>query len=156
MRTISDLYGELKKLNSSLESIITASNYSEYGDLSGLELDAKDPEQRLLREELRSILDYLERASSNISYLSQPIEYSGKLHKQDNGRYMLDGYELTSGSGLEALLPCEIYDTEQEDYIAGVEWVASRIEHNGKDYYLVGYPDLKLEGLQARKRERRY
>lgn len=156
MRTISDLYEELKKLNGSIKSIITASKYSEYDDLSGLEMDTRDPEQRLLREELRSILARLERASSNISYLSQPIAYSGTLHKQANGRYELDGCELTSGSGLEVLAPCEIYSEEQNDYIAGVEWIATRLEHNGKDYYLVGYPELELEGLQARKRERRY
>ena len=156
MRSISDLYRELTTLNSSIERIIQASRYSEYDDLSGLELDARDPEQRLLREELRSILDHLERASSSISYLSQPIAYSGTLHKQANGRYMLDGYELTSGNGLEALVPCEIYSEEQNDYIEGVEWVASRLEHDGNDYYLVGYRDLQLEGLTARKRERRY
>lgn len=102
MKTISELYEELKKLNGSIASIIHASRYSEYDDLSGLECDSQDPEQRLLREELRSVLYHLDLASDTIAYLSQPIEYKGKLHKQSNGRYELDGCELTSGSGLEA------------------------------------------------------
>ena len=110
----------------------------------------------LLREELRSVLYHLDLASDNLAYLSQPIGYRGKLHKQSNGRYELDGYELTSGSGLEVLAPCEIWSEEKQDYIEGVEWVASRLEHNGKDYYIVGHNDLELEGLEARKRERRY
>lgn len=156
MKTINELYEELKKLNGSIESIIHASRYSEYDDLSGLECDNKDPEQRLLREELRSVLYHLDLASDNLAYLSQPIGYRGKLHKQSNGRYELDGYELTSGSGLEVLAPCEIWSEEKQDYIEGVEWVASRLEHNGKDYYIVGHNDLELEGLEARKRERRY
>lgn len=156
MRSISDLYGELKKLNGSIESILEASRYSGYDGLSWLEMDSQDPEQRLLRGELESVLDKLERASSSISYLSQPIAYNGKLHRQRNGRYELDGCELTSGSVLEVLAPCEIWSEEKQDYIEGVEWATSRLEHNGIDYYLVGYSKLKLEGLEARKRERKF
>ena len=33
------------------------------------------------------------------------------------------------------------------------EWAASRVEHDGDDYYIVGYPDIKLDGLKIRLRE---
>lgn len=149
---IDDLYKKLAVINESLKDIIHDSEYDEFDDLSGVEMDNKDPEQRLLREELSRVLDYIDRASCTLSYISQPIAFSGTLHKQDNGRYALGGYELTSGSGIEALVPCEIYSEEQNEYIEGSEWVASRLEHNGKDYYLVGHKDIQLEGLVARRR----
>ena len=80
--SIKDLTKELEKLSYSIEQVLKQSSYSEYDDLSGLEV--------------------------------------------------------------------LIYDDFEERY----SWVASRIEHNGQDYYIVGLRDTKLEGLKARIRER--
>lgn len=155
MKTIDELTEELKKLNSSLKSIVKASTYSEYDDLSGLEYDRTDPEQLFLVEEYRGILDKLESVSRSISYLQQPIAYSGKLTKQENGRYSCGEYELTSGSGLEVLEPCELLNSEGV-FVDGYRWTSTRLEHNGNDYYLVGVQADSLEGMQARIRERSY
>ena len=154
MRTISELTEELQKLNRSLKSVIKASQFNEYDDLSGLEYDGADPEQLLLVEKYRSILDSLETASSSISYLQQPIAYKGKLTKQANGRFSVGGYELTCGTGLEVLEPCEIF--KDGHFTDGYRWTSTRLEHDGKDYYLVGVTADRLEGMQARIRERRF
>ena len=155
MKTINELKEELKKLNSSLEGVIRASGFRDYDDLSGLEYDRTNPEELFLVEEYRGILDQLERASSNIGYLTMPIAYSGRLTKQANGRYSCGGYELTSGNGLEVLEPCEVLNSEGH-YIDGYRWTSTRLEHNGEDYYLVGVHVDSLEGMQARIRERRF
>ena len=86
----------------------------------------------------------LDEVHRQLEYLALPVRYSGQLHLQENGRYKLGEYELTSGSSVEVLL----YDEWEEVY----KWVASRIEHNGESYYLVGHTDTALEGLKARKR----
>jgi hypothetical protein len=70
------------------------------------------------------------------------------LEKLADGRYICDGYELTSGYRLEVL----IYDENEECY----RWVATRIEHNGEDYYLVGLRDASLASIRERIREPLY
>lgn len=149
MKTIKELYKEAAKLSNEISDLLTASKFTSYDDLSGLEADEKDPEQHLLREEMRIALEHLEYANITIDYLGKPIAYSGTLHKQDNGRYKLGEYELTSGNCLEVLAPSDLLSGN------GWEWTKTRIEHNGTDYYLVGYSDLVLEGLTARVRGRR-
>lgn len=150
MKNINELFIELKKIDGSLRSVLKESKFYEYDDLSGLDFDKADPEQRFLQEELRQALDCLEKADRIIKNLEAPIRYSGKLRKQSNGRYSLDGRELSSGYCIEVLAPCEYYDCKKDDYVEGREWVSTRIEHNGDDYYLVGYSKVKMDGLEAR------
>lgn len=146
MRSIKDLKAELDRVNRELKSVISASKYHYYDDLSGLECDTSDPEQLFIREELKSVMYELDKVSYNLSYLNQPIAHEGILYKLDNGRYACDGCELSSGYGLEVL----VYDEYEGRYI----WVATRVEHNGDDYYLVGMRETPLAGTKARIRER--
>lgn len=149
MRTIRDLQQELEKLNRTMVRLLEQSRYAMYDDLSGLEFDATDPEEQLLREELGSVLYRLEEVSSTIDYLSRPIKSIGKLHKGSNGRYFFNDIELSSGYGIEALVPTEVWvNGERQE---GYKWLASRIEHNGEDYHIVGYSGA-LEGLTVRVR----
>ena len=61
----------------------------------------------------------------------------GTLEKNRTGRYEIDGgTELHCGDAVEI----EIYDT----------WRQTAIEHDGNDYYAVGWKDVKLNGLKAR------
>jgi hypothetical protein len=52
--------------------------------------------------------------------------------------------EFSCGQGIEALIKDDYHDNEY--------WVASRIEHNGEDNYLVGYYHIALEELTVRTR----
>lgn len=152
MQTIKDLYNELEKLNSSIDNIIKASEYKEYNDLSGLKYDEADPETLLLKDELGAVMDKLEDINYTIDYLSRPIKSTGKLHKGSNGRYSFNNIELSSGYCIEALIPAILcVDGEWRE---GFRWFLSHIEHNGKDYIIVGY-NGELEGLTVRVRERR-
>lgn len=141
MNTIRDLQTELNILNKKLVDIIKQSKFNEYDDLSGLEYDFESPEDLLLVDELRSVMYKLDEASSTISYLDVPIKRKGILTKGYNGRYSYDGRELTCGDCIEALIPFE----------DGYKWICSRIEHDGSDYYLVGYK-VSLNGLCVRER----
>jgi hypothetical protein len=61
----------------------------------------------------------------------------GYLRKNDVGRYELaTGYYFTSGEPIEV-------------FVDG-KWHKTRIEHNGRDYYAVGFEGMKLDGVRAR------
>lgn len=102
--------------------------------------DSGDPESMYQRrvytkagDKLEGIVWMLERAFAEIAD-------EGFLKKGTNGRYSLNGFEFTSGATIEFL-------AEDSD---GMRWVQSRIEHNGRDYYLVGHQHLSLKGLKVR------
>ena len=54
------------------------------------------------------------------------------------------GYCCRSGSLIEALL--------QGDPGEAPCWVQAKARHDGKDYYLMGYEDIPMEGLSVRVR----
>ena len=73
------------------------------------------------------------------------VECIGPLYKNKMGRYEIDKDNyFTCGDAIEIL----IYNDLSEKN----EWVKTRIEHNGADYYAVGYDKLSLNGVIARKR----
>lgn len=77
-----------------------------------------------------------------IKQMNKPVLAEGYLEKNENGRYELNGYELTSGA------PVEIW-SEDDYYDVGGSWYSTRIEHNGEDYYAVGEKG-SLNGKKAR------
>lgn len=78
-----------------------------------------------------------------IEYMNKPIISEGYLTKNNNGRYELNGYELSSGH------PLDVWEKD-DFYINGGSWVRTRIEHKN-DYYAVALGvDKPLDGLKAR------
>ncbi len=137
---------EAQKLNGSIRSLLKLSTYDDYDDLSGLHIDYEDGQQLFLQSELREIMEKLSDVTGRIAYLSRPVKETSRLHKNRSGRYETEnGHYYTSGSGIEALV--------KDDYREVPYWVWTRVEHNGKDYYLVGYKDVRLDGLTVRVRE---
>lgn len=142
MSDLEKLLNDLVILNRDISKVINYTKYENYDDLSFLNIDDSDPEQLFLKDELRNIMEHLKEAKNNIEYLCMPVRKTGYLHKNQRDRYEMDFKEFTCGSSIEALI--------NDDYHDHVFWAASRIEHNGSDYYLVGYPDIHLEGLKVR------
>ena len=64
---------EAVKLNRNIAQFLKFSTYTEYDELSGLDIDFADGEQLLLWEELRHITDKLADVQEYISYLTRPI-----------------------------------------------------------------------------------
>lgn len=135
----------LKALKNDISSVISFSKYDEYDDLSGLDINYDDPNQLFLQSELRSILESLSDAKYEIGYLTKPVKCQGTLYKNRIGKYEIDeDHCFSCGAPIEAY----IFDDFEERYM----WVASVIEHNGKDYYLKGYKLVELAGLRVRVR----
>ena len=155
-KTIKDIMTELSDLNVTIQKILYHSNFEMYDDLSDVDYDNTNADELFLLDELRDILDKLADVSHTIKYLERPIKVEGALHKNANGRYEVNGIELSSGYGLEylSLDDRHMRYNDNDDYVSTTYWGYGRIEHDGTDYYIVGADkDTKLEGLRVRIRK---
>ena len=79
--------------------------------------------------------------NSSLAKLTKPVLVEGILIKNENGRYEVEGLELTSGQYIEYF---------RDDEFGG-HYVPSQIEYHGQDYYIVGLGKEKpIEGLKVR------
>ena len=96
---------EAVKLNRSISQFLKFSTYTDYDDLSGLDIDFSDGEQLLLWEELRRITDRLADVQEYISYLTRPITEVSILRKGTAGKYRTaKGHFYDCRSSIEALV----------------------------------------------------
>ena len=155
-RNIKEIMDEVQDLNVKIQQVLYHSNFEMYDDLSGLDYDNTNADELFLLDELRDILYKLADVSHTIKYLERPIKVEGALHKNANGRYEVQGMELSSGYGLEylSLDDRHMRYNDNDDYVSTTYWGYGRIEHDGTDYYIVGADkDTKLEGLRVRIRK---
>ena len=139
MADLNLLLKEAQNLNLSIRGILKLSTYEDYDDLSGLHINYEDGQQLFLQSELREVMGKLSDVERRIAYLS-------RLHKNGSGRYETkSGHYYTSGSGIEVLI--------KDDYREVPYWVWTSVEHDGRDYYLVGHKDIRMDGLTVRVRE---
>lgn len=145
MNKLSELTMKLNSLNADIKEVLEYSKFRDYEDLSALDYN-KNAEDLLLIEEYRILLDKLDYVSNEIEYLKRPIKEEGTLYLNELGRYQIKGSNTyySSGYGIEFLT----YDDYKDCYC----WHTSTVEHNGKDYYIVGYPSVELNGLKVRVR----
>ena len=113
--------------------------------MSGLDIDRTDSEQLLLWEELRRITDKLADVQEYVSYLTRPITEVSILRKGTAGKYRTaKGHFYDCRSSIEALVTDEYHEVPY--------WTRTIVEHNGEDYYLIGYKNLPMNGLRVRVR----
>lgn len=147
---MADLKMVLDKANEikwKIDSVLKYSTYEDYDDLSELDIDYKDSEQLFLLEELQAVMRCLDEVRGRLEYLSLPIQEVSVLHKNESGRYETgSGHYYTCGSPIEALV--------QDGYREVPYWVRTRVEGNGKGYFLVGYDSVEMDGLTVRVRGR--
>ena len=142
---INTVLEKMAELKIQIDDILRSSTYDEHADLRGLHVDRKDSDQLFLLKELRSIMRKLAEAGCGIEYLSRPVKEMGFLHRNNDGEYKTgQGHPYRSGSLIEVLL--------QDDTHEVPCWVLTKVEHDGEDYYLVGYEDIPMEGLNVRVR----
>lgn len=138
-----EMLNQLIRLKSKLGDVLNSIDF----DSSNIILENEDDlEELFLYENCRSLVNHLVEVYNDIEYLSKPVVKEGILRKQPNGRYSIDGddFEFTSGSSIEVLI-------NKGDYPK--HWIATRIEHNGRDYYIYPYKELSPEGIRARRRK---
>ncbi|MCI8811513.1 MAG: DUF5348 domain-containing protein [Oscillibacter sp.] len=145
MADLQMVLSEAVKLNRSILQFLKFSIYTDYDDLSGLDIDRTDSEQLLLWEELRRITDKLADVQEYVSYLTRPITEVSILRKGTAGKYRTaKGHFYDCRSSIEALVTDEYHEVPY--------WTRTVVEHNREDYYLVGYKDLPMKGLRVRVR----
>lgn len=150
---ITDMSDKLNNLNNEIKRILSASGYEDYNDLSNVDYDNSSSEELLLMDEYNKIVEKLSDVNDTLVYLKRPIEYTGRLYKDNRGRYSIDNYTWTSGSIIEFLCKDDWHDREVDgEWVNTPYWAISRIEHNGQDYYIVHYNDMALDGLEVRVR----
>ncbi len=133
-------------LTPEIESLFRVSTFGDFGDLCGLHINEKDSNELFLVNELQWIMCRLEEAKNRIAYLKRPVKETSHLHKNAGGRYeTFGGHVYTSGEIIEVLLRGDSF--HETPY-----WVRTSVEHNGRDYYLVHYKDISMEGLTVRRR----
>ena len=151
-KNIKEIMNEVFELNAKIKQLISHAEYEQYDDLSGLKYDDENPDDLMMLDELKTLFSRLDDISHTINYLNRPIKEEGFLHKNRNGRYEINGHELSSGCGIECLITDDWHFKYDEDgrYVETPFWYASRIEHNGEDYYIVDVYDIEMEGLRVR------
>jgi hypothetical protein len=88
-------------------------------------------------------MNKLSDAKRRLDYLSKPVRFTGTLSRNSGGKYELkNGHYYSSGNNIEALI-----NDDDREY---PYWIRSRVEHDGEDYYIVGFKDASLEGLTVR------
>lgn len=133
------------ELNRNIEQFLKFSTYDRYTDLSGLEIDFTNGEQIFLWDELRVIADRLADIQEMITYQSLPIVEESCLRKGVAGKYRtVKGHYYDCRSTIEALVTDDYHDVPY--------WTRTVVEHNGKDYYLLGCKDIPMKGLRVRVR----
>lgn len=143
MAEMKQVYKEVRTLDQELEKLFRVTLKDNYELMEEIAFNWKDAEEIFQAERLIYILGKLREAHEELKYLSKPVKEQGYLHKNSSGRYELSsGTYVTCGSYVEALVDDGFYD------VPG--WVCAAIEHDGRDYYLVGYSGVPLEGLQVR------
>ncbi|MBD5402961.1 DUF5348 domain-containing protein [bacterium] len=147
---------EMEKLQKQIDNLFYISDYQEYDDLSGLSdyMQINTPDQRQLLEEYRNILYRLEDIKETFHFLARPILEVGTLHINSQGRYETDsGYYYTSGTRIEFLRTDEVYNHDTDKWESIKTWTASRVESEGGNYFIVGYPDLDMSRITVRVRK---
>jgi len=142
---LKEVLAQATELNRSIEQFLKFSTYDKYDDLSGLEMDRNDGEQLFLREELWGIASKLADVRALIKYQSRPIVEESCLRKGLAGKYRTaKGHYYDCRSVIEALV--------EDDYHNVPYWTRTVVDHNGKDFYLVGYEHVPMKGLRVRVR----
>ena len=126
-------------------NLLTSSGYRDCRTLEYVDCDSEDPNDMQRWDELMDVSKLLMMAVDKLEYIRRPIIGMSQLHKNSSGRYEDDFYEYTCGSRIEFLLTENCYKPR---------WVSSHVEGDADgNYYIVGYKELSMEGLETRARK---
>lgn len=157
MADLKALSDEMEKLKKQIETVLHISGYRECEDLSELDdyWQIKSPDDRQKLERYQGILYKLDKMQEQLAYYEKPVKEVSRIYRNEDGRYETDRghYYYTSGSCIEFLRTEEVYNYDTDEWENALIWTTSRVEHDGLDYYIVGYPGVGLSGLEVRVRE---
>jgi len=148
----------MTKLQRVIKDLMNYTEFEIYDGLSDYDIDRNNPGELFKMDELQNIMGKLADIESQIRYINAPVRVEGKLHKKSNERYEVNGCELTCGCRIEYLRRDRRHETHSNnEWINLPYWCKGRVEHNGKEYYIVGADEnVILEGLRVRIRKCEY
>lgn len=138
----------MNEINAEIKYLLKETGYEKYEELSEVDAEHEDflfDDEKFMLNEYSKIMQSLEKASADISYLDAAISEEYILQKNKYGRYETPEHEYSCGNTIEF----KYYD----DFDERDKWAVSTIEHNGEDYYIVGYRSVQLERLIVRHRK---
>lgn len=137
MVSINEVYNKIILLNREVMEIQKRATGSNEMNEIGEQIEKpKNPDEAMKYDFVIRTLDKLDDISRDVSYLQKPVRFRGVLYRNSRGRFEIPEYEWTSGRGIEVLIENA--------------WIHSRVEHDGKDYYIVGYSSVPMDGLKVR------
>lgn len=148
----------MTKLQRVIKDLMNYTEFEIYDGLSDYDIDRNNPGELFKMDELQNIMGKLADIESQIRYINAPVRVEGELHKKSNERYEVNGCELTCGCRIEYLRRDRRHETySNNEWINMPYWCKGRVEHNGKEYYIVGADEnVILEGLRVRIRKCEY
>lgn len=145
--TVKELDTMLRKLGIGIKEMVEATEYDRYEDWSCIKDFDKitDPDELQLLDEYQTVMCHLCDIYYTLLYQQREIIGEGALSFNVQGYYEDKYHEYHCGDGIEYYF----YDDWDEKY----KWRTSRIEHNGQRYYIVGNPNVEINGLRVRHRK---
>ena len=131
---IQSLKEKLLEVYQLTESILQESGFTRIDNPLQVEWNPDEPEEAMMYDEFHDILCHLLYVYRKLSYLQSPVIHSGILHKDQSGRYTLEGTRLKTGTPVEVFS----FDDDSKKY----KWKLCSLRSS-----------LHLEGLKARIRE---
>ena len=146
--TFDDVFEQLAAIDKAAVPLLkTAASHPDEGLRRAVRPLADTAQDSFLRERTENLLESLALFHAEFRYLTSPVSGEYQLTLFPNGRYgFFDGniHTLSCGKAIEA----KLHDSHGRPC-----WVKSRIEHDGNDYFLWGYPGIPLAGLTIRERK---
>ena len=145
--TFQELDTMLRKLGVDIKEVVNVTKYDQYEDWSCIKdyEEITDPDELQLLDEYQTIMRHLCDVHYVLQYQHREIIGEDVLSINERNYFEDRYHEYHCGDGIEYYF----YDDWDEKY----KWRTSRIEHNGKQYYIVGNPDIELNGLRVRHRK---
>ena len=150
--TLEDVFSRLQGIDRAAQALLRDAGFSsDTGFAEDVALLPDIPDTRFLKENIELLLEPLTRMHSLLSYLETPASPEYVLEKFPNGRY---GYRDGEGSCRE--FTCgQTLEARMNNSFGRQRWVRTRVEHDGSDYFIMGYGSVPLSGLTVRERRQR-
>lgn len=146
--TFDDVFEQLAAIDKAAVPLLkTTASHPDEGLRGYVRPLADTAQDSFLREQTENLLESLALFHAEFCYLTSPVSGEYQLTLFPNGRYgFFDGniHTLSCGKAIEA----KLHDSHGRPC-----WVKSRVEHDGNDYFLWGYPGIPLAGLTIRERK---
>lgn len=142
-------------LNREIQKLLKDTGYDQAGELCDIDQNGNRDAQGLYEYDALELFIYrIDSAADSMRVFSARKITEGRLHKNERGRYEVNGVELTCGSGIDFMCDDGNHDTWDDDgnIIKSPYWKYSSIESAEKygGYYLTAAPSIPLEGLYVR------